>query len=251
MMTEKKTLNMYDNDTLKWEHDGKLYCLHIQTDEEPMNPRRDWENPGTLMACWHRNYDLGDEISDKEPEDFWKRLVRENVPGDEYPCADELTIQECMDLMRPYAVWLPLWLYDHSGITMSCGARSYPYNDRWDSGQVGWIVTTKEAAIKEIGYTEADWRERSLALMEAEVALYDRYLTGDTYGFTLYEADPPEQDEDAPDWNEIDSCWGFYGSDIFANGIADDIGNGFDEAVTSGAYGRGKAEKHIHVYYEF
>lgn len=199
-----KKLNLYDNDTVKWNHDGKLYCLHIQRDETPESPR-EWDNI-TTMACWHRRYNLGDKIDDKELEDFWRRLVRENVPESEifamaeagqlkgiritkneedpklvdvyetyywqtvlgksepkecleyegvdkdtaiYYLLDDLTIQHCMALMEPYAEWLPLWLYDHSGITMSCGARTYPYNDRWDSGQVGWIVALKETIMAE------------------------------------------------------------------------------------------------------
>lgn len=192
-MEKKLRLNLYNGDTVKWENDGKLFCLHIRTDDEPLNPRRDWDNI-TTMVCWHRQYNLGDKIPDKEPEEFWQRLVRENVPESEilesveagkligirlaknaengdlvdiYEIAqwqsplvngdpkefleyegiprdavaaylmDDLTVRHCMALMEPYAEWLPLWLYDHSGITMSCGSRTGQYADRWDSGGVG------------------------------------------------------------------------------------------------------------------
>ncbi len=308
-MANKKTLNMYDNDTLKWERDGKLYCLHVQNDSDPLNPRKDWDNPGTVMACWHRRYSLGDEIQDKEPEDFWQRMVRENVPEDEIfeaakagklpgirlsACKghgkkglvniyetyqyrtvignsepeehleyeeveqdavasylmDDLTISHCMVLMEPYAVWLNLWLYDHSGITMSCGAGN-PFTCPWDSGQVGWIVTTKKSAIKEIGYTEADWKERSMKLMEAEVSEYDQYLTGDVYGFTLYSADPVGDDDESLDWSEEDSCWGFFGSNILENGIEDHVGSGLWEAIEAGTYEEGTAKLCTASYYAF
>ncbi len=72
------SLNLYDDDTVKWENEGKCYCLHIQQDEMPMNPRADMDNV-TIMACWHRRYRLGDKIEDDEPEDFWRRLVREKT----------------------------------------------------------------------------------------------------------------------------------------------------------------------------
>ena len=86
MLTLKKTkpvsLNLYDDDTVKWENEGKSYCLHIQQDEMPLDPRADMDNV-TVMACWHRQYRLGDKIEDDEPEEFWRRLVRENVPEEE------------------------------------------------------------------------------------------------------------------------------------------------------------------------
>lgn len=158
---------------------------------------------------------------------------------------DDLTIRNCQELLQPYLEWLPLWLYDHSEITMSCGARSYPYNDEWDSGCVGWIIITKETALKErIGCCdESNWREKAIADMEAEVAIYDQYLTGEVYGFTLY------REEDG-EWIEQDSCWGFYGDDVMANGISDNV-PGLAAAVESNQYETGKAERHVSGSYSF
>ena len=85
---KKPVFCMYDDDTVKWEHEGKRYCLHVWFEENPLNPRRDWDNI-TTMACWHPRYRLGDEKDDKEPEDFWRRLVRENVPEAEILAAAE------------------------------------------------------------------------------------------------------------------------------------------------------------------
>ncbi len=335
-----KALRMYDNDTVKWEHEGKLYCLHVQQDEDSPNPRRDWDDPITVMACWHRRYRLGDEIQDDKPEEFWQRLVRENVSEKEILAAaeagkltgiriakcrgrgkkglvniyetcqwrtpignsepeeyleyeevardsavaylmDDLTIGHCMTLMEPYAEWLPLWLYDHSGITMSCGTRSGQFADRWDSGQVGWIVTLKKTLMEECGVeyvldeagnrikvehkhegrpstwsyltrplTETTWRKRAVEIMEGEVEVYDQYLTGDVYGFTLYSADPVDEGE-TPDWSEEDSCRGFFGSDVMENGIADHVGSGLQEAVEAGKIEEGEAEAHTRTYYTF
>lgn len=337
-MNKKISLNLYDNSTVKWEHNGKAYCLHIQQDDCPQDPRRDWDNPVTVMACWHRRYNLGDRHQDEEAEDFWRRLVRENVGEDEILEAaktgkldgirlgkneenselvdvyetsywrtpignsepsecleyegvpadsvaeyllDDLTIQHCMVLMEPYAEWLPLWLYDHSGITMSCGARTGQYADQWDSGQVGWIVSLKKDIMKEIGseyvldgngelirvehkhkgapstwgyltrpLTDETWRKRAIGIMEADVKVYDQYLTGEVYGFTLYSENPAEDDEE-PDWNEEDSCWGFFGSDVMENGIEDHVGNGLREAVETGAVEQGEAKKHTVTHYTF
>lgn len=322
-------LNLYDDDTVKWEHEGKRYCLHIRRDETPPNPRRDWDNI-TTMACWHRRYNLGDEIPDKEPEDFWRRLVRENVSGEEVFKAakagklagirlatrkglidiyetsyieaalgkgdpkeyleyegiekgcvadylmDDLTIKHCMTLLGPYAEWLPLWLYDHSGITMSCGSRVGQYADRWDSGCVGWIVALKKTIMEETvdyvldengekiwvehkrdGYpstwspltkklTNKTWRARAIEVMKSDVEIYDLYLTGEVYGYTVH-----EWDDDGDSWNEGDSCWEFFGSNIVESGICDEVGCGLRDAIREKRYETGKAELQTVSYYTF
>ena len=194
---------------------------------------------------------------------------------------DDLTVRHCMILMEPYAEWLPLWLYDHSGITMSCGSRTGQYADRWDSGGVGWIVVLKKTVMDEVGteyvlddegelmrvehkhpdapstwsyltrpLTDETWRKRAIDIMKADVEVYDQYLTGDVYGFNLYSADPVEEGEE-PEWNEEDSCWGFFGSDVMENGIEDHAGNGLREAVGSGCYEQGQAVEHSRSWLTF
>ena len=37
----------------------KGYTINIDYDEDPMNPRTDWDN-AAVMVCWHRRYNLGD-----------------------------------------------------------------------------------------------------------------------------------------------------------------------------------------------
>jgi len=100
---------------------------------------------------------------------------------------------ELLNLIGDYNVILPLYLYDHGGITMNTGGFSCP----WDSGQVGWIYASYEDVRKEYGSLDLD---RAESLLKSEVESYDHYLTGQCYGFKLYEND-----------NEIDSCWGFFG----------------------------------------
>lgn len=199
---------------------------------------------------------------------------------------EDLSISELMELMKPYAEWLPLWLYDHSGLTISCGTRVYPYNDRWDSGQVGWIVALKDILMTnttEILYdadgnpireahhhqdgsvtygvkcrplTEETWRKRAVEIMQADVKLYDMYLRGETYYFTLYSAPVPDNSEDAdpdetPDWEEIDSCGGFYGDDLLENGILDDLPSEVAKAIRDDDYETGVATMRTVTYFDF
>ena len=256
-----------DNDYFRWQYNGNEYVLHIQQDSDPENPRTLYDHD-TLMACFHPRYRLGDTIDQREPEAFWQGLVRKYVPEatlfnkanakpDEIPdrytwedndgtvygnltswkvClyyVEDLTIPQCQSLLYPYLVSLPLWLYDHGGITIGCGDLVYPYDDRWDSGLVGWIVYARQADDGE------DWREKAFARMRAEVEEYDHYLTGEVYGFTLYE-----------NGEETDTIWSYYGSDLTQNGILDE-GPGLTEALASESYTTGQARKETTVTYYF
>jgi hypothetical protein len=82
---------------------------------------------------------------------------------------------------------LNLYLYDHSGITISTS----PFSCPWDSGQVGFIWTTAERCWEyDIAFWEAAGR------LEGEVKDLDYYLTGDVWGFQCYEFDKESLDED-------------------------------------------------------
>ena len=261
-METKKILHMGDDDSLCWEYEGKKYLAHVQLDEMANDPRN--RDTLTIMACFHNMYILGDDLEDKTPEEFWQWLVRENVPEKEIYEAvaagkltglrldavadhlyDDLTVQHCMILMEPYAEWLPLWLYDHSGITMSCGARTGQYADPWDSGYVGWIIAMKDTIMREFGtLTDKTWRKRAIETMESDVDIYNKYITNDVYGYTLYAPESVE-DEDGFDLAEKDSCWGFYGSNIFESGMANYL-PGFEEAFDAGTYKAVHTEKSVH-----
>lgn len=137
---------------------------------------------------------------------------------------------------------LPLYLYDHSGITMN--TTSFP--DAWDTSNVGCICMTK-MQYKEAGYDEAAWPAKAYEILKADVETYDQFLTGEVYGYQTFEMD------DDHGWIEgNDSCWGFFGSDIIANGITDYV-PGLREAIEAGAYETGTATEHrvTTVSYEF
>lgn len=154
----------------------KGLTIKIFQDEDSEGPRQ-WDNFGK-MVCAHRRYDLGDEQMDAD---------------------DILEITKRADVL-----WLPLYLYDHSGLSMSTG-RSYPFNCPWDSGQVGIIYADREMIFKEYGSKKFTKRikEKVYALLEVEVKTYNQWLTGDVYGYWI-------EDESG---EHLDSCWGFYGFD--------------------------------------
>lgn len=169
--------------------------LEIHTDPDPDSPRN-WDNLGT-MVCFHKGYQLGD---------------KHDYKADDYNGWDELA--EAIQKDHPCCVILPLYLYDHSGITISTGS----FNCDWDSGQIGFIFISR----KKIGEEYNDHGGRSDDQIREylcnEVATYDQYLTGDIWGFIYRE--PPCTKCGGPG-EESDSCWGFFGEDPMENGMVD------------------------------
>ena len=69
----------------------------------------------------------------------------------------------------------------------------------------GVIAVSKEKAIKEFGkkICTKKVREKALNCLRGEVETLDMYYTGDVYGFVI-------EDENG---DEVDSCWGYFGSE--------------------------------------
>ena len=159
--------------------------LNVYFDEDAESPR-EWSNI-SHMVCFHGRYNLGDN-HDYKSGDFssWDDLE------------ERLIEDEGAYIIRP------LSLYDHSGITIFIGEP----NDRWDSGRVGFVYVTKETIEHEYGSITPEIEKLVEEVIESEVKLYDQYLQGDVYGYTIEDADG----------EEIDSCWGFYAiSDILGD----------------------------------
>lgn len=153
----------------------KNHTIRIEPDFDPTNPRKEWDNLGTML-CRHSRYELGDEKgSVDEIEDILEGRLED------------------------VAVALPLYLYDHGGITISTS----PFSCHWDSGMVGVIYTTKEKALKEYDQKKLTkaLKERLAGYLESEVKTYNQYLTGQVYGYIV-------EDEEG---KRIESCWGFFG----------------------------------------
>lgn len=113
-------------------------------------------------------------------------------------CLSALENKERMQLLEQSGqiAILPLYLYDHSGITM----RTSPFSCPWDSGQVGWIYADADTIKAEYGALTPETMKKALTVMQGEVETYDYYLTGQAYGFQLFDGE-----------TETDSCWGFLG----------------------------------------
>ena len=175
--------------------------LKIETDTDSLNPRVDFDNLGK-MICFHRRYELGDKHNIKTSDYAnMKDLIKSNSKkGD---------------------IVVPLYLYDHSGLRIS----TKPFHCPWDSMQVGFILVTKETIQKEYGRATKKNIEKVMKVIESEVETYDQYLSGDVYQFSIEDLDG----------NVLDSCGGFFGSDIVRSGLVDHLDESTKQEVLAQA----------------
>lgn len=156
-------------------HNGRKVSIYV--DQDPSDPRKDFDNLTTL-TCWHRRVNLGD-----------KRINGETT-------AKEL-IRSLRNQGEKVLALIPLYLYEHGGITMS----TRPFLCRFDSGQVGWGYVTQTDADK-MGCVGPTYNKSVFEnAIREEVESYNDYLAGRCYGYQV----------EGRDGDNLDSCWGFLG----------------------------------------
>ena len=180
--------------------ENEKYKLEIFDDLNPCSPR-EFDNLGT-MVCFHRRYNLGDKTELKS-SDFssWEEL-------ENYLYKEEDAF-----------IAIPVFMYDHSGLWINTTGFSCP----WDSGQVGYIYVSKEKVRSEYNCKRISKKLKKMIreMLCSEVDLYNDYLSGNVYGFTLTNKESAE---------EINSSCGFYGTDYIENGIFDYVSSYFTKA---------------------
>lgn len=252
----------YNEEFKMVDNEGVEYTLKVEQDDQAESPR-EWDNVCT-MVCFHRIYNLGDKHDYDDSDEFFNYILCEICGMDEEDI-EEFSTREKYKLAKESdkVYFKDLNLYDHSGLTISTSS-GYPYNDRWDAGCVGWIYVSKEKAIRNYGgiperddngdliriphehpngnvtystkctpIADKNWKEVADYYMEHEVEIYDDYLRGDVYGYTLtkkvieQEICPHcgEVISEYEEEEEVDSCWGFYGDVLEENGLLDNLGD--------------------------
>lgn len=155
------------------------YVATIDQDTIDAESPREWDNFG-IMICFHRNYQLGDK--------------------------HDMSIEDLQAIVaRPDVVSLPLFLYDHSGISMSTQTEPTWFHAAWDSGKVGYIYVTREKILKDFNrkLLTKKLREDAARILRAEVEVYDQYLTGDVWHVVV-------RDREA-NMEVVESVGGIYG----------------------------------------
>jgi len=169
-----------------FEHNGLTVTIEIDHDVE--NPHD--ECPGAKLVMWGgRNYTFPNDVSiDFGAHEGWSAVADEQAK-------------------RWNAIMVtPVWVYDHSGVALKAGARTYPFDDKWDSAQVGFAYITQEtyqACTGKRYVGRPAQYAKAQKLIETEVSVYGQWVNGECYGFVI-------TDEHG---YTVDSCGGFIGMD--------------------------------------
>jgi len=156
----------------------KNHTIEVFQDENPENPIKEWDMLGEFI-CWHRDYDLGNSERFDNPEEVMEYAKETN------------------------SLLYSLYMYDHSGIGLSLSNTYYPFNCKWDSCQLGYVLVDRKKALKEYSQKilTKKLKQKIYDVIQGEVNTYNQYLSGDVYGYNITNRMG----------EEIDSCWGYYG----------------------------------------
>jgi len=184
-------------------HTVRGLTVKIFQDDDPFNPRVDWDILGTIIEDSRSRNWVGDERMDAEQ-------AQEIVNDPDNFC-------------------LPVYLFSHSGLSVSTGTSSFSAADSqgFDWGLHGFIYVAKAKAMKEfdVGEWNADFEAKIKRILEGEVNTLDQLLRGDVYRYTI-------TDEDGV---VLESCGGFFG-DINEDGVYDPYATIRAEAVSTAEY---------------
>ena len=215
-------------------HLGKMICFHRR---HSLGDKHDFKDADCFFSSLLSDLELSEKeinqiVLQANKDKQWRADYREffisrkdgeskesvrrdfvfNKMIDQFDWLDKDTKALLMDILEEHIVILPLYLYDHSGLRMSTGGFSCP----WDSGQVGWIYCTKQTVIKEYGDWTVESVTKATKCMEQEVETYSEYLAGEVYGYQVIDCDG----------EVLDSCWGYFGDMDYCKQEATDSAKG-------------------------
>lgn len=182
--------------------------LTIERDSFTNDTPREWGNLGKML-CFHDKYYLGDKNLNYNIDDFesWEDIIKAIIKNE-----DALII-------------LPLYLYDHSGLSIKIGS----YKDllpqghyEFDSGQVGFIYATKEDIQNTYKSTNKETLKEVKKQLKREVDIYNDYLEGNIWQFSIIKEKKCKECGHISE-EYIDGCGGFYGDDLKENGMLSHI----------------------------
>lgn len=185
---------------MKFDYNG--FTVYINQQEDVRNPREDVDGFGkphdgliSTLVCFHKRYSLGDETEYKT-EDYphWGAM------------AEGITRKE-----KDIVVMRPLYLLDHSGITMSTSPFACDPGG-WDSGRIGFAFVTKRRIRECYGIRNVSKKhiERATEEMLSEIATYDSFLRGEVYEYIIRKTDGTPIDAIDAEEGFVDSCGDFY-----------------------------------------
>ena len=199
----------------------KGYKIKIKVDDDHMNPRKDWDHGTTIYSKAKPIENETDYAFSYELQDFSeskKFFMFHNEPI--------------------YAI-LPLYFVhnynDHCAISTE-----------HDFGQIGWIYIT-QANFKQIYFsTKEDFKayhpnktigEYCRELLKYHVQIYENYLNGECYRYTITDSSGEEIDDG--------SCGSYFGNDHQKSGLCNDAETLIDAEIR---YNLKQRFKHLKSY---
>jgi len=186
------------------------------------------------------------------------RIVHDSTPSDPREQFDNLCVIErpngaydCEDQMRELLRQTPAWQTRAKVLAAVGAAEVDDYGDPTDpvsamceaelehqlaeaerchqlwvrefhsSGHVLYLAHVTPEMANKIGVR----LEHVGCAMDSEIATFRMWCDGDVYGYVIeeFEKSCACADCDTGEWVEVDSCWGFYGSDPFENGMSEHV----------------------------
>jgi hypothetical protein len=136
---------------------------------------------------FHKRYNFPNEIG---------------IRNEDYASWDEM--QEALD--NQYKWVYPVFMYDHSELAFSINS----FNCKWDSGQVGFIVSNE--GTPQEAYNRAT----------SELQTYSQWINGEVFGVSVFE-----------DTEILDVCGGYYGDDHKTSGLKDELDSYLSRITTA------------------
>lgn len=226
---------MNEIDTIEREEYGLI--ARIGYDEAGSDNPRDWDNCWTILTNERGSIPIDETI---DPDYCTMVCERCEGTGEEPGTASGPNYVSCTGPCKgdgtyiDIDAWLkdthdahlivPVFKYEHGLVQYKAGKNGNPFNDRWDSGQVGVAVISKATIEHEWGtegrrdrefdpetktYTEIgeplspeDW---ALRYLDGELSTYTSWCNGEVYYYEV----------ETEDGEYIDSCGGFYDEDFW------------------------------------
>lgn len=205
------------------------YKLTIEQDDHHETLEEIRENQiGTLVTTDNR-YFAGEEVVDHFFGEYLIEVAREHDDSlddklDEYRngCGEifyeghrEDLDEIVYDSLEKHKVLVvPVYAYIHSGIALSTGSFSCP----WDSGQIGIVVVTQDD-LKKLGLEDKTEKEIE-GYVKNDIEYINNVLNGNMWYFNVEKIE--QCNSCGNEQGEIeDSCGGFVGDDLENTGLLD------------------------------
>jgi hypothetical protein len=187
--------------------------IEVYTDMSGDSDPREWDCLGTIVG-WDRDVQLGKK---QIKEQYQVELVLLDILDDamnlSYEQYDNVmehaTAEVLMNAIKKHtkAVVLPIYVYNHSGISVSTSSYRYRMFDSagWDWGISGIIYATESKIKKEYGGDKVtdEMRTKAIEALKGEIKTLDMYYKNEVYWYTVKEGG-----------EEVDSCYGVYAEDL-------------------------------------